>query len=294
MDANGTRFHLFFGRDDWAKWSGLTAKGKEHALGDAWKSVALKHAVGLSWADERGEITLEPRLFNFAPNGSAPSVENRRGAARDRFGNWYWIDETSLKIRVLSSGSRTTTNFWRLPAQCACPEKPTASTFQPLDDAAPAPPVKLSGLAITENHYLVAGTIDPAGLLIFDLYTGGEPRQLFWPAGCAFAPFDMAPRPGGGVWILDRDNHCYWALDRNFNVIGGDGSVISPERTDDFQPVDGNSLRQTPPQMFPAAFSLLQSPGELIHPIAIEALPDDSVLILDYDRSEEHTSELQS
>jgi phage tail-like protein len=283
MDANGTRFHLFFGRDDWAKCSAVTVKGKEHTLSNAWKLAALQHAVGLSWNDERGELTLDPRMFNFAPNGSAPSVENRRGAARDRFGNWFWIDETSLKIRVLSAGSHTTTEFWRLPDKCACCEESSSGTFTPLNEAAPSPPIKLSGMAVTENHYLVVGTIEPAGLLIFDLYTGGEPQQIFWPAGVDFAPFDMAARPGGGVWILDREHRSYWALDRNFNVIGDDaGTLLSGQKKDDFQPTDGSSLRQTSGRAFPASFSLLQSPAELIDPIAIEALPDETVLILDY------------
>ena len=148
MDANGTRFHLFFGRADWAKWSGVIRKPPDkeelHLLGDAWKSDELQHAVGLSWNEERGELTLDPRLFNFAPNGSAPSVENRRGAGRDRFGNWYWIDETSLRIRVLSTGSRTATDFWRLPEQCACPASSSSGDFQSLNEPTPVAPIKLS------------------------------------------------------------------------------------------------------------------------------------------------------
>jgi phage tail-like protein len=120
-------------------------------------------------------------------------------------------------------------------------------------------------------------------LLIFDLYSGGEPRQLFWPAGVDFTPFDMAARPGGGVWILDRDNHSYWALDRNFNVIGADvpATPLASAAIDDFQPADGSSVRQTAALTFPSSFSLLQSPP-VLNPIAIEALPDGTVLILDY------------
>ena len=289
MDANGTRFHLFFGRPDWAKWSGVIPDKEElHLLGEAWESDELQHAIGLSWNDDRNELTLDPRLFNFAPNGSAPSIENRRGAGRDRFGNWYWIDETSLRIRVLSTGSRTATDFWRLPEKCACPPNCSLGTssgrFESLNESAPLSPIKLAGLAVTENHYLVVGTIEPAGLLIFDLYSGGEPREILWPDKVDFEPFDMAPRPGGGVWILDRKFKNYWALDRNFNVIGaGDGTVLRPDKIDDFQPVDGSSLRQAVARKFPGGFSLLQSPVQAINPIAIEALPDETVLILDYD-----------
>ena len=284
MDANGTRFHLFFGRDDWAKCSAVTDQGKELPIDTAWKSAAQQHAIGLRWNEEQGEVTLEPRLFNFAPNGSAPAVENRRGAARDRFGNWYWIDETSNRIRVLSSGSFETTDFWRLDDRCLCTEA-AREDFQPVAEPAPPPSIKLSGLAVTENHFLVAGTTDPAGLLIFDLYAGGEPRQIFWPAGVAFAPFDLATRPGGGVWILDRVHRCYWALDRNFNVIGADagGTVLAAHTPDEFQPIDGSSVRQTPDRTFPNSFSLQESPPALIDPIAIEALPDGTVLVLNYD-----------
>ena len=287
MDANGTRFHLFFGRDDWAKCSAVTKEGKELSIDTAWKSAAQQHAIGLRWNEERGEVTLDPRLFNFAPNGSEPSVENRRGAARDRFGNWYWIDETSSRIRVLSSGSFETTDFWRLDERCLCTDD-AGEDFQPVAGPSPQPSIKLSGLAVTENHFLVAGTTDPAGLLIFDLYAGGEPRQIFWPAEVAFAPFDMAARPGGGVWILDRDHMCYWALDRNFNVISTDagGTVLSTDKPDEFQPIDGSSVRQTLGRTFPKSFSLQQSPPAQMHPIAIEALPDGTVLILDYDKTQ--------
>ncbi len=286
MDANGTSFHLFFGRDDWAKCSATTDAGQELLVETAWQTAAQQHAIGLRWNDEQGELTLEPRLFNFAPNGSAPAVENRRGAARDRFGNWYWIDETSTRLRVLSSGSSQTTDFWRLDDHCPCGE--SEQDFQPVIDASLPPSIKLGGLAVSENHYLVVGTTEPAGLLIFDLFGGGDPRQVLWPAEVAFVPFDMAARPGGGVWILDRVNCCYWALDRNFNVIGGDagGSVLAADTQDEFQPADGSSLRQASGRTFPSSFSL-QQPEIPVDPIAIEALPDGTVLILDYDPAQQ-------
>jgi len=39
-------------------------------------------------------------LFQFipAPKDNAPVIRDRRGAGRDRFGNWYWIDATEREI----------------------------------------------------------------------------------------------------------------------------------------------------------------------------------------------------
>ena len=47
--------------------------------------------------------------------------------------------------------------------------------------------VRLAGLAVTEDHYLVVGTSDPAGLLVFDLHAPAPPRQELWPAAVALA-----------------------------------------------------------------------------------------------------------
>src|ERR1700752_2858970 len=284
MDANGTRFHLLLGRDDWAQCTVDTASGKK-SLKELWELVPPQGGSGFSWNEERNELTLEPRLFKFtaAPKDTFPLLENRRGAGRDVFGNWYWIDETSLKLRVRSIGSGEVADFWPLD-QKRSHSKPSGD-FEPLVEDQPVT-VKLSGLAITEDHYLVVGVSEPAGLLIFDLHTGGEPQQMFWPEGIAFAPFDIAPRPGGGVFILDRVNGAYWALDRHFNVIGPevDGETLLAEaHTADFQPVDESVVRSTKRRVFPKSFSLLQSPIALKDPIAIEALPDGTVLILDGD-----------
>jgi len=288
MDANGTRFHLLLGRDDWGQCTVDTAPGNiaKKSLKELW--AVLGSEPGLFWNEERNELTLEPRLFKFtaAPKDTFPLLENRRGAGRDRFGNWFWIDETSLKIRVRSIGSGQVTDFWPLEQKGCAPKPKSRGHFTPLNDEIPPTPLKLSGLAITEDHYLVIGVTDPAGLLIFDLHTGQEPRQILWPNSIPFEPFDMAPRPGGGVYILDRVNRSYWALDRHFNVIGPeiDGETILTEaREDEFQPVDESEVRGTKRRVFPRNFSLLQSPLALNDPIAIEALPDGTVLILDFD-----------
>jgi hypothetical protein len=276
VDANGTKFHLLLGRDDWSR---CAIDGKTlHELWDA----SPPQSAAVAWNDHRSELTLEPRLFKFtaAPKDTFPSVENRRGAGQDAFGNWYWIDETGRRLRVLSSGSNVTSDFWPIAAGCECREEPRTGDFRPRDASSTDARLQFSGLAVTEDHYLVVGVLEPAGLLIFDLSGVGGPRELLWPKSVPFAPFDMAPRPGGGVWILDRTNHAYWALDRHFNVIGPEGNdaLLSNAKLDDFQPLDNSSPHGTQTKLFPTAFSVAA-----VDPIAIEALPDGTVLILDFD-----------
>src|SRR2546421_1881771 len=179
-----------------------------------------------------------------------------------------------------------TSDFWPVAADPEACHRPRYGDFQPRDQKVFSA-LLLCGLAVTEDHYLVVGTREPKGLLIFDLHGGGEPRQLLWPEQAPFAPFDMAPRPCGGVWILDRKNRSYWALDRNFNVIGpkGQDGQLAEERPDDFQPLTKSATRGQAQRSFAGSFPLVQSPLSVIDPISIEALPDGSVLILDYDPS---------
>lgn len=287
MDANGSRFHLLLGREDWAECSVAGTP-----LREIWQASPPRPGSGkLSWKDERQELTLEQRLLRFvaAPKDTFPSLSNRRGAAGDCYGNWYWIDESEHRMRVLSSGSGLTSDFWPLPqaGECCQPSQPKHGDFQPLAPP-PAVSLQLSGLAVTEDHYLVVGVLNPGSLLIFDLHTGGEPRQLVWPTKIPFAPFDMTAMPGGGVAILDCEHRCYWVLDRNFNVLAPKENEAppAPARMDDFQPVDGSFVHGSEPSSFPASISLVSSPPTIVKPIAIEALPDGTVLILDYDPSQ--------
>jgi phage tail-like protein len=285
MDANGTRFHLLFGYDDWAR---CAVDGV--ALNDLWSaSPPRPDGGGLEWNNSRAELMLRTKLLKYvaAPKDAAPSLESRRGAGRDRYGNWYWIDDSKLKILALSTGSGATSDFWT--GASVCSRRPQFGDFRPLADPAPVEPAQLSGLAVTEDHYLVVGTLEPAGLLVFDLHAGGEPRELRWPSEVPFAPYDMAPRPGGGVWILDQLNRRYWALDRNFNVVARerDDVTLAEAREELFQPVDAAATRSTRRRTFPRGVALDQSsPLELRQPIAVEALPDGTVLILDYDTDE--------
>src|SRR6185295_9126124 len=128
-------------------------------------------------------------------------------------------------ILVNSAGSGNTTHFWSAAADVRdCEVVIAPGAFRPLKPAPPPAGLRLRGLAVTDDHYLVVGVLEPAGLLIFDLHAGGGPVQMVWPEEVHFTPFDFAARPGGGVLILDRDpgdalkGTRYWVLDRHFNV----------------------------------------------------------------------------
>lgn len=284
MDVNGVKFHLLLGRDDWSK---CTVDGE--TLMELWSASPPRPGEGsLEWNDHDQELTLHSKLLKYVASqkDTPPSLDSRRGAGRDRYGNWYWIDESKKRLLALSTGSGTTSDFWYPGLGDKCTETPRFGEFGPVAAPAPPEPLTLSGLAVTEDHYLIVGTQDPGGLLIFDLRATGEPQRLIWPEPVPFAPYDMAPRPGGGVWILDRHNRRYWAMDRGFNLVTRrrDDQLLAEAREEDFQPLIPGERRQIPGRTFPRGITLdLSSPLKLKQPIAIEALPDGTVLILDYD-----------
>jgi phage tail-like protein len=291
MDANGTRYHLLLGYDDWTActFDGQTPLRAETSLPGAqlWRAES-----GLDWNVAGHEVTLRQLQFDFpaARNDTPPSLDDRRGAARDAYGNWYWIAASRREILVESSGSGATSHFWASGDGLDCPPRPEPGGFHPADPAPMPAALELAGLAITADHYLAVGVLEPAGLLIFDLHAGGPPSQVFWPAAPPlaperwFVPFDMAPAPGGGVWILDRANGRYWGLDRRLNVLRQDqlAEQLRPEQVDEFQPEDGDAAnpRRTAARSFPSGILLNASSPVAEDPIAIEALPDGTVLIL--------------
>ena len=286
MDANGTRYHLLLGKEDWASCTDATIAQLPVLLHDAWyASPADSSTSALAWDERRMELTLQPRLLPATQTSEVYPLSLRRGADRDRYGNWYWISESGQELLVNSVGTGTTSHFWSADDDVACLQSPAPGSFRPVQTKAPPAPLQLSGLAVTEDHYLVVGVLDPAGLLIFDLHAGGSPRQFHWPGDVPFVPFDIAPMPGGGAWILDSVYKRYWALDHFFNVLVPDspGDSVGSARPRIFQPRDEHpaeaqqrgALRVgsiTPDAAFPLAVQ---------QAIAIEALPDGSVLILD-------------
>jgi len=255
MDVNGTRFHLILGPGDWSA---------ARELAGASVGAASFYDKGLD------ALTLRPLPSIFRPSRPTPPLgaDDRRGAGADRFGNWYWISADERGILWAPPGGRSARFWGQEPQDC-----PPPSDFAPVNAA---PPDRLAGLAVTEQHYLVVGSAGRGALYIFDLHASGEPLLLSFPAGVPFEPFDIAPAAGGGVWVLDRANRRFWGLDRDFRLLAE--PELPPEPLADrggFGPLDGPAPAYARRQ-FPTGFAVAA-----MRPIAVEGLPDGSVLVLD-------------
>lgn len=283
MDINQTQFHLIAGQGDWGR---CRIAGDAASLGERWaqQSEASDPASRpppppLAWDAARRAVRLASRVSHFrAPRASTPlPPEARRGAARDRYGHWYWIDPARQGIRFLPAGAVESRAFWSQPqadaARCV-----VGADFASCAPASPAPRL-LSGLAVTSRHYLVVGDLAQRGLLLFDLHGGGEPLLLRWPADQPFAPWDIAATPDGGLLILDREHQQIWRLDQNFRVVADliDGGEAL------FQPADPALPRsEQPDHAFPRATQVdALLPGVAMDLISIEPGPGGSVLLLD-------------
>lgn len=264
MDANNTRFHLLMGRHDW-------------------EPLLTGEAPNPSWDGERNSLSLRPLLFRFkaSPNNEVPDLENRRGAARDMYGNWYWISGDGAEIIMLPMGMTQPQHYWSVADLVnQAPPALAEGDFGPAAVETAPTSLEFRGLAVTEHHYLVVGVREPAGLLVFDLHGGGPPDWLLWPENVDFDPFDMAPAPGGGLYVLDATHRRYWALDRRLDVVCAAEPPDYAKTPDDFQPVAGDPAKPKGRWQPEGIVAELAAHTAASAPIAIEALPDGSVLIL--------------
>jgi phage tail-like protein len=281
MNTNGTKFHLLLDAADWRRCQGLEADAVE---GLAW-NPGLR-AVTLPW---------ELSLFLAGKGDRTFTPADRRGAAADRHGNIYWIAEDERQLLVRSAATGRPSVYWN-PSPALSPERrtpvrqgqiePEREVRAELEFGAPAagdfaaseqPPARkrrLAGVAVTEDHLLVVGVFAPAGLLVFDLHSSSPPREIRWPANLVFRPFDLAARAGGGVWVLDREDKRVWELDATLAVVrNADPLAAAPE----FH-VAGE-IGPTASAAISAEDSWPLGGGD---PVAVEGLPDGSVLLLNY------------
>lgn len=285
MDANGTRFHLLLTEGDWSR--------RHPPRAEAPAGRGAGPVASVRWAEPQGGFTLEPQAIDLAaPAAGAPRTpEQRRGAGCDRYGNWYWIDESGGTIRAWYAGAPQGATraeaevYWPVPRGAAevAGDGAFAAAQPPQDPGAPA----LTGLAVTAHHFLVTFALEPARLLIFDLHGAGPPLVLPWPE--ASSPFDVAPVPeplrqraavpaDGGALVLDRERRVVWVLDRRL-AIRGPAAPPASRHAEPFgpAPVPGQVV---PEEAAPLPIAL-SSGGELLDPVAVEALDGELFLVLD-------------
>lgn len=276
-DANDSRFHLLLGEDDWTSAEFSRDSKKEEDL--VWDSE--RHAVRL-----RSEVF----LFTARPNDLRPLPEHRRGAGRDRHGNWYCIDGSRTRVRVTSTGSGLTTDFW--PLTSIAGDARRDGGFRPRDPEPVPPPLQLDALVVTADHRLVVFAHESSPrhtwLLVFDLLEGGPPDMLMWPDDPAvpLAPFDAAPHPSGGLWLLDRDNRRLWLFNRHLRVErlrdgqAEDEPASAAAGFHDLEASDAPALGPGPvPAARPRATDAIQFADLDI--VSVETMDDDRVLLLE-------------
>jgi phage tail-like protein len=278
VDVNGTKFHLLYGCEDWGN---CQLEDSEETLASLWQN---NHA-SLEWDCESASLRLarEVPLFRSLKRRAFLDLSTRRGAGRDRYGNWYWIDPDESGIRFLPNGAYTSVQFWTATDTVAACVPPDAGTFAACLPPRP-PTLLLRGLAVTTHHYLVVGDVTEHGLLIFDLHRGGPPLLQRWPDDVDFTPWDIAATPDGGVLVLDREHRIYWALDENFrllaDVVGEEEPLFESKKPGDA----GGSRACARKELQPRGYLLTNgSPPGPSYPLSIEPGPDGNVLILETD-----------
>ncbi|MFN7937158.1 MAG: phage tail protein [Bryobacteraceae bacterium] len=267
MDVNQTRFHLVVGRDQW--------------LGTLETSLpSLVVPANLEWDDDLSVLQLqrEPFLFPQSDTERPPTLEHRRGTARDAFGTFYSIEASGAGIVEQIQSKAAPKRVWPSDS-CSSDDGGNNGAFVPAETAA-KPIVSLRGIAVTEDQYLLVGSEQPGGILVFDLSSGGPPWTYVWPSTVLFTPFDICAGTSGAV-ILDRDHKRLWMLDRQLRVRPFQGAISITDNQPVFEPA--TPLQESPPRDESTEISLafsLAIPAE-IDPIAVDLLPDGSILVLD-------------
>jgi phage tail-like protein len=290
MNVNGSRFDLLLGREDWGRCvdeDGADAR----TLASWWAGVPPD---GLPWwDDERAELSLPPVAIALprTPAEAPLTLDARRAAAADRNRSVYRIGDDRRSLLAFSAGSRRESTFWPAgPSDCGEERGRARLDFEPASIAAPVLET-YHALAVTADDYLVVAFEDEGrrGFLAFDLVAGGPPVETLWPLA-PFRPFDMAARPGGGVFVLERGDGSspsggrLWELDCRLAVVetAQATTTLAEAVLDDFQPAAGPP-RQKPAVTFPGGVSLADLGVE--DPIAVEALAEGGVLVLERDGS---------
>jgi phage tail-like protein len=293
MNANGSRFELLLGRADWGRC--LDADSEQARTLESWwhgeltsPPVALRPDLP-AWDGRRNEISLQPLgiVLPATPAESPLALEARRAAAADRYGNVYRIGDDRQSLVVRSAASRRETVFWPAPPEaCERDRARERLDFAPVSAASGPHVTTFAALSVTADDYLVVAFArgSERGFLTFDLVAGGPPVPTVWPWAVPLDVFDMAPRWGGGVWVLDRMRRRLWELDCRLAavVIAQGTTILRPEALDDFQPHVGEPRRPAAVR-FPLGIDLNGSPPWAIDPIAVEMLGSGTVLLLDID-----------
>ena len=292
MNVNGARFELLLGRADWGRC--LDGDGEQaRRLTSWWDAALMNPPVALApdlpgWDVDRDEIGIQPLAIVLpdTPTETELDLEARRSASADRYGNVYRIGDDRGSLAVWSAGSRRETVFWPVSPPACEDERVRARLDFESTAIEKARDETYLALAVTADDYLVVafkcGT--ERGFLSFDLVAGGPPLPTLWPGAVAIEPFDMAPRKGGGVWVLDRTNRLLWELDCKLAVVSTAqaGTTLAAEAPDDFQPLAG-ATRERPAVVFPGGIELNASTPSVVDPVAVETAEDGVVLLLDLD-----------
>jgi len=265
-DVNDTGFKLVLGRADWREQFGVGAT----ASGDPSAAVVYDAADRCA--------TLRPITDRFPRRTADPTLRpaDRSSAARDRYGSWYWIDPGApSRIVVRNAGDEVVETFW--PPESESPEsEPDAGAFCPAQEAADEPSPTLGALTITVYHRLVVAVPSPAQLLVFDLHASGPPQRIPWRESKPFFPADATPRPDGGLYLLETppsESPRIWALDRGLQ---SNGRPPAESSASSFRPV---GAKDNPESSSPVPTSSEPTPVPA-GAQRIEALPDDTVLVL--------------